>query len=231
MAFTTEHTQLKFATQTAAGSSAAHDLPQSHSESNTMQNEKAGPGVGLHGGTDPIYVSIGSSPGATGIGYMLKQVDSWFSKSEEVEPLNPSPPYQRGYVWTWGQSAEFMGFLISGGRVPAIYTRLCAKHTELIDGKQRLRAVQRFLAGDLPARTPNHGDVWWSQFSVVERRRFRRLTFPVIRLDEGTSDETVFRLYLQINSGGTSHTKEELTRVRAMLNEEEATCPLSTKAQ
>lgn len=85
---------------------------------------------------------------------------------------------------------------------------------ELLDGKQRLTAVQAFLAGKIPAFGHYIGDWEGHLRGVVYYFEFQVIDCP--------SREDRLRLYLQHNGGGVVHSQAELDRVRALLAAEKA---------
>lgn len=80
---------------------------------------------------------------------------------------------------------------------------------ELIDGKQRLEAVRGFLRGDFP--------VFGHRFNEFEDELSWIDYKFQIRVCSLHTRAEVLELYLNINAGGTPHTKKELARVQAML--------------
>jgi hypothetical protein len=137
--------------------------------------------------------------------------------------LRLDPDYQRAHVWSRQQQIDYVEYQLMGGDVSRtivfnapFWGRVDAPveetYVELLDGKQRLEAVRAFLRGDI--------QVFGHRFDEFEGRlpsmeyRFR---FQVCCLE---SREDVLSLYLKINAGGTPHSKDELDRVRKMLEKE-----------
>ena len=80
----------------------------------------------------------------------------------------------------------------------------------LVDGKQRLEAVRRFMADDLGV----FGGHKLSDFE--DKLRLMHVDF-VIMVNNLPDEKSVLRWYLDINSGGVAHTEAELDKVRQML--------------
>lgn len=136
-------------------------------------------------------------------------------------PLNLNPEYQRGPVWTEKQQRRFVGFALEGGEVNPIYVqrdRRYEKPEEVIDGQQRLRAITRFMEGEIPGDVyvPGEGwrELWYRDFNEIDRRS-RRLSLRVVYGDWPLAER--LRFYLRLNSGGVTHTEEELDKVRHLL--------------
>jgi hypothetical protein len=140
-----------------------------------------------------------------------------------LDQFDLDPDYQRAHVWTSLQQKNFLGHVMCGGRVPLIFIRdymdVVREKYEVVDGKQRLTAFLAFVRGEQCARILDGREIWYRDFTKIERRRIPTIKCGIVKL-ENRAD--VLRFYLRINSGGTDHTEEELERVRALLREEEA---------
>jgi hypothetical protein len=87
----------------------------------------------------------------------------------------------------------------------------------LVDGKQRLTAVRRFIADELLV----FGGQRLSEFA--DNAQFLRslgsgLKFHVNHLPTRAA---VLTWYLELNTGGTPHAEDEIARVRALLAQEQ----------
>lgn len=130
--------------------------------------------------------------------------------------LELDPDFQRAHVWTEEQQCAYIEYQLMGGEVSKTIIFNCPgwmssseeSTVQLVDGKQRLEAVRKFMRGDLKA---------FGQ-TVDEFGRFPSmhylLEFAVCALE---TREEVLQLYLNINAGGTPHTQAELDRVRKLL--------------
>jgi hypothetical protein len=124
------------------------------------------------------------------------------------------PPFQRGFVWDLGQQVRFIESAWLGLHLGTYvinrnesWDRVNDKphRTDrwIIDGQQRLRALDRYLGN----RFPVFGH-YWAQLDRVEQRRLDNTTFTQSIVHEG--DEAVLReLYNRLNFGGTAHTEEQ----------------------
>lgn len=140
-------------------------------------------------------------------------------------PLNLTPEYQRGRVWTDDQASRFVGFLAEGGEAPPVFiqrwrdTRI---DDEVVDGLQRLTAVLRFGSGEIPMETSAGERAYLREFTEEDQRILRgpaeiRLTIQYVMCDTRAQ---VLELYIRLNRGGTPHTESEIERVREMLDAE-----------
>lgn len=152
--------------------------------------------------------------------YLERHFQNWERSST---PPFLDPDYQRVHVWTEDQQRAYVEYQLMGGDVSRtlifnapFWSRLNVPvdqtYVELLDGKQRLEAVRAFVRGDL-AVFGKKFDEFEGKFPVMDYR-FR---FHVCRLE---TREEVLRLYLSINAGGTPHSRDELDRVRRLLEKE-----------
>lgn len=135
--------------------------------------------------------------------------------------LDPSPPYQRGSVWGAERQRNLIWSLVIGLPIGAVFINDRGHpHADVvIDGKQRLLAVQRWMAGDLavPAswfpRKGDHPDlpnefegetVTYDRLTRSAQRRFLNTGVAVYRtLFEGPdAEEREHELFDLINYGG-----------------------------
>ena len=83
----------------------------------------------------------------------------------------------------------------------------------LVDGKQRLEAVRRFLDNKLPVFIGHYcGD-------FEDKLKLAHVDF-VMMVNSLPDLKAVLQWYLEINAGGIAHTKEELDKVRRLLASE-----------
>lgn len=135
--------------------------------------------------------------------------------------FNMDPDYQRAHVWVEPQQIAYIEYILQGGMSGRdIYTNCHGWQSslrtqgpfELVDGKQRITAILRFMHNEIPAfgrKIEDYGDEpdllrarvsWW--------------------VNDLPTRAEVLRWYLLLNSGGTQHTTEEIERVRALLAQE-----------
>ena len=140
--------------------------------------------------------------------------------------LDLDPEFQRGHVWTEQQQIAYVNFKLRGGSGSNEIQFNCAGWMGdfrgpfvLVDGKQRLQAVLRFLNDDLPVLHGEAGREKGWLFSEIGGRLPYNIDFLFCVNNLATMEE-VYKWYIELNSGGTPHTEEELNKVRAMLNQQ-----------
>lgn len=152
-----------------------------------------------------------------------KVLEEW--KAESGLQLNPD--FQRGHVWAEAQQTAFIEYYLRGGRSGMVifFNQPSWQHGQVtdgyddfvcVDGLQRLTAIVRFMNNEIPAFGQLH-----DEFGESIRRapNSAGLRFNVNSLQ---TREQVLTWYLQMNSGGTPHTAEEIGRVRGLLDAERA---------
>lgn len=152
--------------------------------------------------------------------YIEDTLDQWnlHGKDPQLGALVLDPDYQRAHVWTREQQIAYVEYQLQGGEVGRViiwnspdWMGSWKRPTELVDGKQRVEAVRAFVRGDIPAfgRLCNE---YTGGMPIGLTFKFR-----VCKLE---TREEILQLYLNINAGGTPHTKSEINRVRALLDAE-----------
>lgn len=154
----------------------------------------------------------------------LGHFESFLKRTHEDIGLNLNPDFQRGHVWSETQQIKFIEFLLKGGTMPTIffncpsYMGYKKSHSDLsdevviVDGLQRLTAIRKFLANEIKA----FGyclDEFEDKILIV---RGIDIKYAVNELQ---TREELLTWYLEINEGQVAHTKEELERVRDLLNQ------------
>lgn len=153
----------------------------------------------------------------------------------EIEPLlerwgksygmDLNPDFQRGHVWNRQTKIKFIEFILRGGVVaplrfnsPVFGGHPHSKDSDLsedivlVDGKQRLTAIQDFLSNSIPV----FGNNYLSNFEDRERLvRSVSITYQVNRLQ---TRKELLTWYLEMNEGQIAHAPEEIERVRNLMD-------------
>ncbi len=132
--------------------------------------------------------------------------------------LDMSPEFQRAHVWTVEQKISFMEYFLQNGRSgrviyfnnPAWGRLLGDSWFVLVDGKQRLDAILGFLSNEFPVFGSFYRDFTDSPDIMRHALDFNVNCLPTY--------EMCLQWYLQMNSGGTPHTPEEIDLVRDLLD-------------
>jgi hypothetical protein len=143
-----------------------------------------------------------------------------FIAEQEEDGLQLCPDFQRGRVWTDAQQTAFVEFFLRGGRTGrVIYLNKPSWHRGVkkgdyddfvvVDGLQLLTAIRRFMGGEIKAFGSTIGE-------FTDRMRVNRRSMRV-NINTLKTKAEVLQWYLQMNTGGTPHTSDEIERVRKLL--------------
>ena len=133
--------------------------------------------------------------------------------------LDFSPNFQRGYVWTTSQQISYVEYKLAGGTGSDQIYFNCPNwlgsvemddQMVIVDGKQRIDAVLRFLDNQIPA--------FGCLYQDFEDRLRGYDTLFTFNINDLVNPKDVYQWYLQMNSGGTIHTKQELDKVRKLIS-------------
>lgn len=126
------------------------------------------------------------------------------------------PEFQRGHVWDEDRQIKYVEYILRGGKSSRTIQWNCAGWMNdfkgpiyLVDGKQRVEAVRRFLKNEIPA--------FGCFFKDFEDRIPHEASFIFCVNDLKTYKE-VLQWYIELNDGGIVHTPEELQKVRDLIS-------------
>jgi hypothetical protein len=137
--------------------------------------------------------------------------------------LNLDPDFQRGHVWTEDKQIAYVEYKLRGGEYSDLilfnhpnWMNSFKGEMVLVDGKQRLEAVRKFIRNELPVFGGNY---------LKDFDQPKQLLWSVDFLfcvNNIKTREGILKWYLELNSGGVVHTKEEIDKVKRLLEEEKA---------
>lgn len=133
--------------------------------------------------------------------------------------LQLNPDFQRAHVWTEEQQIAYIEYFLRGGKSGR---ELYFNHPGwmgsfrgdfvLVDGKQRIEAFRRFFNNEIKVFGHYHEE-------FGDKIRTVSHTF-IVHINDLKTREEVLTWYIEMNSGGTVHTKDEIEKVRALLRVE-----------
>ncbi len=145
---------------------------------------------------------------------------------EEVNEmgLQLNPEFQRGHVWTEEQQIAWVEYYLRGGKSgntiylnnPFWHSVRKPKNGEYkdyvcVDGLQRITAARRFIHNEIK--------VFGSYYEEFEDR-IRVLQQTIfVNVNDLKTEKEVLQWYIDMNSGGTPHTSDEIERVKMMIQE------------
>lgn len=150
-----------------------------------------------------------------------KYLEQWLQGMNERDgELNLDPDFQRAHVWTEEKQIKYVEYQLRGGiSSKDIYFNHPGWNTnyegtlELVDGKQRLEAVRKFMRNKLPIFNGHY----LKDFTGYMRSHIAGFK---ININDLKTRKEVLQWYLDLNEGGVVHTKEELDKVKQLLAKE-----------
>lgn len=166
----------------------------------------------IHGGNYQINVSWV---------HIEEHLAHWSEGERASGKVNLEPDFQRAHVWTRKQQIAYIEYGLRGGVSGRELHFNCPGWMndfrgpfELVDGLQRLTAVRKFIANEIPA--------FGCLFNSYEDKMSIMEPNFLVRVNNLETRAKVLQWYLDMNSGGTVHSPKDLDKVRAMLAEEQA---------
>ena len=137
-------------------------------------------------------------------------------KDIEDLKLDLNPDFQRAHVWNEKQQTAYCEYILQGGTSSKELYFNCAGWNKdwkgpyvIVDGKQRLEAVRKFMRNELK--------VFGSYLSEYEDKpdmMIARFSWNIAALE---TRKKVLEWYINFNSGGVVHTEEDINKVKNML--------------
>lgn len=138
---------------------------------------------------------------------------------EEVEKYNLelTPDFQRGHIWTEEQQVKYMEFFLMGGKSGRdFYFNLNDDSYVLVDGLQRTTAIWKFVNNQLKVFGQYYTDFHFTKY-IATSNPLPEFTVNIYRNNLATQRE-ILEWYVDMNSGGTPHSSEEIERVKEMID-------------
>lgn len=150
----------------------------------------------------------------------LSYIEKWITDQIKSLGLQLNPDFQRGHVWTREQQISYIEYLLHGGSSGKdfYFNRIGGMHNfknrkadfVCVDGLQRITAILAFIHNEIPA---------FGQYAKDYDDLIMADVMFSFYVNDLKSKKDVLIWYLEMNSGGTPHTKEELKKVEEMINE------------
>ncbi|MBA1193686.1 DUF262 domain-containing protein [Pseudomonas entomophila] len=131
---------------------------------------------------------------------------------------HPLAPWQRPAAWTEEQQVRFItsiwmgsdlgSYLVNGWYEFADGDAYALNSEVLLDGQQRLTALEGYLLGKFGVPDSDGCLRFWSEVGDKERKRFLGIPFAQARVH--SSDEVALRKVYDLRAfGGTAHTEDQ----------------------
>lgn len=125
------------------------------------------------------------------------------------------PVWQRPEVWTDEQCVRFLESIWMGVGLGTFMVNYSGSgvdddtHLILLDGQQRMRAIERYWGDELAVVGDDGLSYFWSQLEDGEQAHFFRIPFPWVCTQYST-DEQLREAYNRHNFGGVAHTTGQM---------------------
>lgn len=146
-----------------------------------------------------------------------RRLPDWVKRHQKDLGLEIDPDFQRAHVWDDEKRRRYVEFILREGQSSKDIYFNCAGWMGdwrgpfvLVDGKQRLDAVLKFLDNKL---TVFDGHL----FSDFEDRIMPLHACFVVHVNNLNSRAEVLQWYCDLNSGGVAHTDDEIRKVKDLL--------------
>jgi hypothetical protein len=155
-------------------------------------------------------------------------LEKWIESQNEgpLCQINLDPDFQRAHVWDEQKQIRYVEYRLRMGMSGRdIYwnhpTWQNFKNQKtpfdselvLVDGKQRIEAVRRFMRNEIKAF-----GYLFNQYT--DKLRMIGVDF-VMHVNDLRTRAEVLQWYIDINAGGVAHTEEEINKVKALLEAEQ----------
>lgn len=152
----------------------------------------------------------------------IARIPDWIATEQKEMGLQLNPVFQRGHVWSKEQQIAWLEFFLKGGKSgDTVYLNCPSWHHNVndgeyneyvcVDGLQRLTAICRFINNEIK--------VFGSYFKEYDDLIFCNRYRLKINVNDLKTEKEVLQWYIDMNSGGTPHTREEIDKVKKMLKE------------
>lgn len=156
--------------------------------------------------------------GAWECDFPLKRVWHRIDELQREEGLDIDPDFQRAHVWTEAQQIAWIEFILRGGKTGRViylnnptWNKMVHKGYKdfvLVDGKQRLEALRRFLHDEIRVFGSLYSE-FTDELSIVQTIK--------INVNDLQTRKEVLQWYVDMNAGGTPHSADEINRVRDLM--------------
>ena len=155
--------------------------------------------------------------------YIDERLTEW-EQDKEYYSLQLNPDFQRGHVWSAEQRSKFVEFFLMGGVTGRVFyfnkpswqgeAKTGYDDFVCVDGLQRITSIRMFMRNEIKAF-----DQLYKDFGQ-RARHARANSNLVFNINNLQTKSEVLTWYLQMNTGGTIHTDQEINKVKELLEKE-----------
>lgn len=122
------------------------------------------------------------------------------------------PVWQRNEKWSEAQCTRFIESIWLGVGLGTFMVNMTESNKDadniLLDGQQRLRAIERYWDNEFPVMGDDGKEYFWNDLTREEHAHFLRIPFPWV-MSQYKKEEELKEAYNRHNFGGTPHTEDE----------------------
>lgn len=155
----------------------------------------------------------------------LNAIETTLESYAQGYGLNLEPDFQRGHVWSESQRQRFIESLLRRALDSSSlliqfnaphwdddgYAGHLSREIQLIDGLQRLTSVRKYIAGEIKPFGLSATDLEGTRYGLNRTKFMLRFSIHALQ-----TEAEVLRYYLDLNTGGTPHAREEIERVHKL---------------
>lgn len=152
-------------------------------------------------------------------------MEAWLKEHEQYG-MDMNPEFQRGHVWSEDQQRKYIEYILRGGiSGREIYWNQAGWMNRfegtlyLVDGKQRIEAVRRFMRDEIGIFKLDYSAPLGHFRSEYERIMPLDAAFNW-NINTLKTYKEVLQWYIDLNDGGIAHTSEEIDKVRVLIEQE-----------
>lgn len=150
-----------------------------------------------------------------------------FWENEQLQKYNYEPPYQRLSVWSEEKQSFFIDSLLRNYPVPPIFLHkkiddLTGKQNfDVIDGKQRLTSIRKFINNEIPAISDNQADklsgIYFNDLDELDSGKYKKLFWRYelqIQYIDTENIDIIDNLFDRLNRNGEKLNGQELRQAK-----------------
>lgn len=165
-----------------------------------------------------------TNSGTYEVSFNLETIWKTLKEWQEESGLDLNPDFQRLHVWTEAQQIAWLEYIMRGGKSGRVIYLNNPDWNKvgrgkgyndfvLVDGKQRLEAIRRFMANEIKVYG-NYRRDYQDKPCMLRQSRI------LINVNDLPTKAAVLTWYCEMNAGGTPHTAEEIDKAKALLESE-----------
>ena len=139
-----------------------------------------------------------------------------------------NPLYQREYVWSDAEAQFLLKQIFDNKPIGSLALVLNesgdpSHYCEVVDGRQRLTTLIRFVKGEFPYRLPDGKEIFFSEMSKLDQMEFKKTKVPHYELSTDTSepvsDKQKIEYFYSVNFAGVPQSEQHKKQIEELLGQ------------